>query len=608
MTPNPPLPSGFFSRMNLRWRLVIAFLSVSVLPVLLASFVAAQAIATLFERNLEHWLADAAHFIADESMDSQREAERAVTIVAAGLQAGCALDTARFAISAELLTAVGYDLAVIYDRDENVLQRYGHLDGAAHLPTTTTAGFFSTQIDGREVLLIGAVRRFEANGRELFLLIAGYFDENFIDLSNVISSLDARIFRVQDGRAYSLATADAGAEQILPPGLLEQLAARRTGLSASLNEGDDLETGFAPMLDASGKLVGVVSVQLSNDVAYLAHVRTWSLFLALALGTGLLSLMVGLLLSKHMTGPLRALSHGLRHVREGDYKATVPVSGDREFAELAAGFNSMAAQLDSLRQREFEMRQREQLATLGEAAATIAHEIRNPLGIIKTSSQVLRMKSALSIESDRLVGFVLDEVERIDGLVKDLLDYVKPLETVSVRLDLFEDVVAGVLEFAAPELARRGIVSDVVQPDGPTLISGNAAQLHQALLNILLNAMDAMPNGGRLTVSAKQLGAIVLLQIQDTGIGISATIRERIFQPFVTDKPRGTGLGLAKVWSVMERHGGHIDFESMPGMGTTFTLHFPGAQFRTADFPAVEERTDTHGTARHVAPFHPDRR
>jgi two-component system, NtrC family, sensor histidine kinase HydH len=563
-----------FSRMTVRWRLALAFLSVSVVPVLFSSFFAAQVIAISFERNLESWLGDAARFMAEDSTDARREAERAVAILAAGLQAGDVRDEGLFAASAQLLASVGYDVVVVYDDDRHVLRRLGDIGDARWLPLDDSSGLFPVTLRGSPSMLVGAAHAVQAGERTLHVFIADVINKTYVDLSRAISSLNVQVLRVEGDRTFLLD--DSGAEVTLPPGVLVRLQAGEASVTANLAPEDELAAGFAPILDASGQLVGIITCRLSRDVAYLAHIRAWSLFVALSICAGLISLVVGLLLSKRLTGPLRDLLQGLREVREGNYGTRLkPAAGGQELEELATGFNDMAAQLDVLRQRETEMRRREQFAALGEAAAAIAHEIRNPLGIIKTSSQVLRMKQQLPEASDRLVGFVLDEVGRIDQLVQDLLDYVRPADMTLGPLDLFQDVVRRTMDFATPEMQRRNITVSVVPPQGQTPIHGNAARLHQALLNLVLNAADAMPAGGRLTVMVWREGASVVLSVEDTGGGISEAMRTRLFEPFVTDKPRGTGLGLAKVWSVMEQHGGTVTFHSEPEEGTTFLLTFP---------------------------------
>jgi signal transduction histidine kinase len=321
-------------------------------------------------------------------------------------------------------------------------------------------------------------------------------------------------------------------------------------------------------------LVGIVSSRLSNQLSLLAHVRTLELFLALSGGAALISLLVALALSKLISRPLALLNQALRHVREGDFKARVPVAGGGELTELSAGFNAMASRLEMMRERESLVRRREQLATLGEAAAVLAHEIRNPLGIIKTSSQVLRMKSALPPEGEKLVGFVLEEVGRIDHLVQELLDFARPRILLRRPVDVALEL-GNTLSFAAHDLQHRHISVQSAGQPRTFIIQADAEQLHQVFLNIILNAMDAMPKGGTLTTQVEREGDVVLVSIADTGMGIDPEVRERLFEPFVTTKPRGTGLGLARVRHIIEQHGGTVLCESEPGAGTCFTLRLP---------------------------------
>lgn len=185
------------------------------------------------------------------------------------------------------------------------------------------------------------------------------------------------------------------------------------------------------------------------------------------------------------------------------------------------------------------------------------------------------MKAPLGDDSNRLIGFVLEEVDRIDRLVQDLLDYVRPKEADKLALDLHRDVILRVLEFAAPELERRGVSQALSVAPGDTPILGDRRRLHEAFLNIVINALDAMPDGGVLTVTVQRQDGDALVEIEDTGAGVPAEIRDRVFDPFVTAKPRGTGLGLAKVRSVVDQHDGQIDFRTEDGAGTTFTLRFP---------------------------------
>ncbi|EEF24597.1 two component histidine kinase, putative [Ricinus communis] len=242
----------------------------------------------------------------------------------------------------------------------------------------------------------------------------------------------------------------------------------------------------------------------------------------------------------------------------------------------------MTRQLERLRQMEGEMRRREQLAALGEAAAVIAHEIRNPLGIIKTSSQLVAQRTYLAPPDERLLGFVLDEVGRIDRLVTEVLDYVRPNRP-TMRLALLDGIVRKAIDFMMPELEKRNITANVELADH-IAVDADADQIHQVIINLVLNAMEAMPEGGALTVKveADQETTEAVLTVADTGIGMEPDVVHRMFDPFFTTKTKGTGLGLAKVLSVIEHHGGAITCTSALENGTSIVIRLPLKQKKIA--------------------------
>ncbi|WP_042444388.1 sensor histidine kinase [Azospirillum sp. B510] len=565
---------SLFGTITLRWRLVIAFLSVSAFPVLIASLVVADLVSGLFSENLERWLQDAAMFVTQRAVDEQGETRQAAGVVAASLakEAGV-IDEKLVEISAGLLTSVGYDSVAIYRDDGTILFSRGLLGDGKWLPHRQRSRFFVVDDHGRKILLLGSARRFQHDGQTYFVFVGDRWDGTMINIAGVSQSLRIQVYAIADGKgAFVTAGSDKQAE--LPPVVVEKLTAGAPGAIAKLFPSDNFATGFAALRDTDGGLMGVVVCRMSDQIAMMSHVRTLELFVLLVVVAGGISLVVALSLSALISRPLNSLTQALRRVHEGDYSTRVPVQGGRELEQLAVGFNSMTGQLDTLRRREDMVRRREKLAILGEAAAVIAHEIRNPLGIIKTSSQVLRMKSQPPEASDRLIGFVLDEVGRMEALVQELLDYARPKAAMRQVVDLGAEL-RNVLEFIAAEMFRRRVLPKVELPDGPLPVQGDPSQLHQALLNILLNAMEAMPDGGALSVTALREGDEVAVSIADTGVGIPEDLRDRVFEPFVTTKRRGTGLGLARVQDIMERHGGSVHFVSAPAVGSTFILRLP---------------------------------
>jgi two-component system, NtrC family, sensor histidine kinase HydH len=272
--------------------------------------------------------------------------------------------------------------------------------------------------------------------------------------------------------------------------------------------------------------------------------------------------------------PLRALTRGVRAIAAGDFRERVPEAGGREIAQLASGFNGMAEQLGKLQDLETELRRKDRLSALGQAAMVIAHEVRNPLGIIKTSTEVVRNRAKLNAAEDRMLGYIIDEVRRIETLVRDFLDFAQPKTPVLMQFPL-RAVIDRVAAIAAPELARRNIGLDIRDFSEGGLVSGDPDQLHQACLNLVLNAIDAMPSGGTIVAELAIVDACISLTIRDDGPGVADGIVAEIFNPFFTTKAKGTGLGLAKVQSVAVAHGGTASCASPPGQGAAFTITLP---------------------------------
>ena len=314
---------------------------------------------------------------------------------------------------------------------------------------------------------------------------------------------------------------------------------------------------------------------LLRHSSLVGRVNQTNLFALIFLLGSLLSLTVGWLVSERLTRPLRALSEGVRAVTAGDYNQRVSVSGHDELAELSSTFNHMTARLGELQHLEGQLRRRDRLHALGEVAMGLAHEIRNPLGIIKTATQLLHRRADLGETDKRHLEYVVSEVTRINELITEFLDFAKPSAPVRSQ-QLARPLVEDILGFCEPELKSHKIEAHIDdQAPGATLYA-DARQLKQACLNLIINAIDAMPDGGYLTLRiAQDDNGDTVLSIIDTGQGIEADMIERIFTPFVTTKASGTGLGLPKVFSILENHDGRVECLSEKDAGTTFNLYIP---------------------------------
>ncbi len=234
--------------------------------------------------------------------------------------------------------------------------------------------------------------------------------------------------------------------------------------------------------------------------------------------------------------------------------------------------------VSEVKQLEEELKRNERLAALGEMAAGVAHELRNPLSSIKGLALLLKSKFTDNSTDREAADILVREVERLNRSIGELLDYARPdrLEKATVSLN---EIVGKALTLLRVDADAAGIqiVTEYCPP--PDLVHADQDKLSQVFLNLLLNAIQAMKSGGTLqVVTVRDPGQQLLCRIQDSGCGIEADLLPKIFDPYVTTKSSGTGLGLAMSVKIIEEHGGRIDISSTPGQGTTVIVALPAWQ------------------------------
>lgn len=217
----------------------------------------------------------------------------------------------------------------------------------------------------------------------------------------------------------------------------------------------------------------------------------------------------------------------------------------------------------------------EHLASLGKMIASVSHEIKNPLGIVRSTAEILRKRiGADSVSNEQLTTVIIEETSRLDGIVREFLDFARPRE-INLKPDQVGDIVRDAFGFIAVEMEKRGISSQLEIEEGLIEVPVDRELLYQALLNILLNGIQAMSEGGFLGVKvakSKDSRDGLVVEVSDTGPGISEDSLSQIFKPFYTDKTRGTGLGLAIVKNIIDSHHGQVEVASVRGEGTTFRI------------------------------------
>ena len=230
----------------------------------------------------------------------------------------------------------------------------------------------------------------------------------------------------------------------------------------------------------------------------------------------------------------------------------------------------------------------ERIDSIMNLAAGVAHEIGNPLNAIGIHLQLLRRRLAdlgsAGTKVDESIDIVESEVRRLDGIVRNFLGAVRPAVPDLADTQLLE-VVAGALALLKDQMAELGVRAVVEVSDELPLVLADHGQVKQALFNVIKNALEAMDRGGQITVRARSDDEWVVLEVADTGVGISADKLTRVFDAYYTTKADGNGLGLLIVLRILRAHGGRVDVASAPGKGTTVTLRFPQKHRRVRLLP-----------------------
>ena len=310
----------------------------------------------------------------------------------------------------------------------------------------------------------------------------------------------------------------------------------------------------------------------------LAPVTSLQRRMALTLGLALaLALAAAAIASRRVGRPLSELTAAIRGLARGGAQS-VPVRSDDELGALAGAFNRMSSELA---RAQHDLVEAEKFAFVGELAAGVAHEIRTSLGVLKSSAQIIdrSLPADANAQLRELTGMVRDEVARLGSVVDDLLT-LKPERTPRLEPGPLSPLLARAAEFARHAAREKNVRVVCAEPPAnePT-VAREPELIHQVAVNLLVNAVQALEEGGTVEIAVlTALGGRGGFEVRDDGPGIPEALRERIFQPFVTGRSGGVGLGLTFVKRVVHEHRGRITLDSAPGAGTRVRIELPLAE------------------------------
>jgi two-component system NtrC family sensor kinase len=311
-----------------------------------------------------------------------------------------------------------------------------------------------------------------------------------------------------------------------------------------------------------------------------------------------ISVTIGVSIKRYVTRPVRELVKGTQKVAEGDLDYSISIKGEDEIAQLASSFSRMTSDLrkadlelvewgktleqkveertEELIKTENQLIQSDKVASLGKLAAGVAHEINSPLtGILTYSSLLLKEKKEGDPDKEDL-EVIVNETNRCKNIVKGLLDYARQTAPQKVLSDI-NQLVNKSIDLIAHQASLQNVkIEKKTSPDLPRIMI-DLGQIQQVFINILLNAIEAMSEGGTLTIRTGMEGGMVVVRFTDTGVGIPEENLPKILDPFFTTKEqgKGTGLGLSVSYGIISRHKGKLEVKSKVGKGTTFTVKLP---------------------------------
>jgi two-component system nitrogen regulation sensor histidine kinase NtrY len=546
-----------------------------------------------FQREFQHRSAEVAAAV-DRLAASERARGMAFELAQSGDAAPYLTEAQTMAQDAQL------DFLEIVGPDGNVVSsaqwpaRFGYPEPAAAEPAQAPFLKREDLPDGSAALGLFAVRAIGGASPAVKLVGGSRLDQSF--LADLPAAPGMTIGLYNDAsKAQGANAGEFDSTQLAGPGgavpdaahyqaLID--AARKSGLETngvvnpSGRREDSLNATAIPLTNQAGEVMAVLIVAISRAGMVEAEQHIRAIAYGVAAGGVFLAIVFSLWVAARVSRPIEQLARAAEEVASGNWDARVPSRGRDEVSVLARSFNHMTEQLTSQRER---LIQSERVAAWRELARRLAHELKNPLFPLQLTVENLVRARALSAEefdeifreSTATLGAEIANLKAIIGRFSDFSKMPKPeFERIDAK-----DAIARVRALYAPasDPNAPAIRFECDLADEPMPIEADPELLHRALSNLVLNAIDAMPDGGTLTLSAHPETETVELRVTDTGEGLTPEECERLFTPYYTTKQHGTGLGLAIVQSVVADHAGTIAVESRPAGGAAFIITLPRA-------------------------------
>ena len=570
------LPLGRLQR-----KVLLVVTVIVIVPMLAAGWLASEWVASSFEQRLERWIMDAARASQNWLQAYQNDADMLGRVLAddkafvARLQRRPDEDSMPTPVR-RIAQELGVHLFQVYTPDYKLIYSSIPIEMEALWESGQTEAVLKVVRKNKSMLAAVGITPVPHDGAPRFYLVLGsLLGQDFTNELAQFTGLKTRLYYREGHNYYDVFSNpdQAVALRSLTADALRHLEKDQKPYYSLMAENGQFRGLYTPIVDTTGRVEGIMFSGLERRGFHDVLTNRIVLFLLISLVGVVIGGLTGLLLSRLVLRPIEYLRDGVMQLSGQNFNASVPIQSADELGDLAKAFNAMAARLRAAHDEQAQRFRKDKLTAMGELSAALAHEIRNPIGVINTSSALLEKSAGDPGKTTELVRMIREESLRVSDLVQDFLQLSRHRQPAFAAIDPVQPMERALNTALAGK--NNIAVSKQLDHDGAEIMA-DAGLLQQAWGNLFTNSLQAMAGRkGELRLSARVDGDHVQLSVEDSGSGIAAEIMPRLFEPFFTTKEEGTGLGLTIANTLVEANGGRLEAQLPEKKGARFTMRFP---------------------------------
>jgi signal transduction histidine kinase len=569
-----------FKLNRLQRKVLIVILTIVVVPMLVAGAFAAAWVSSYFEKRLEQWIVEAARVDQTWLKAYQNDAVMLGGVLSDEREFVARLDRGESVSIDPPLRRIAQELGItfiqVYTPQQSLIFSTHKAGQSSWEPGQTHAVLKVVEKNKSQLAAVGITPIPRSGTPRYYLVLGSLINQDFADELSQLTGLTTRLY-YREGKNYLDAFSNPTrvvSLTHLPKDILKRLQQEKKPYYNLKAENGRFRGLYAPIIDSQGRVEAIMFSGLERRGFEEILTNRGVMFLAISLLGIALGGLMGLLLSRFVVRPIEHLRNGVMQLAGQNFNAIVPITSDDELGDLAKAFNAMAIRLREARDEQQQRFQKDKLSALGEVSAALAHEIRNPIGVINTASALLDKPEQTPEKRSELLRMIREESMRVSHLVQDFLQLSRHRQPAFSEID----PVTPMERALATTLAGKNNLRVIKRLEhGQAHIQADAGLLQQAWTNLFTNALEAMgPQEGQLTLESAAARDQVMLSVEDSGPGIDATVMPRLFEPFFTTKEQGTGLGLSIAHALVEANGGALEaLVPVKKSGAKFVMRFP---------------------------------